>query len=87
MQILRYFVRHPEALDDLEGIARWRLLEEAIRSKVVETDRALQWLVERGFLRQTARLGSPPLFGLNPEKVDEANRLLAAGDPAGEGGA
>ena len=87
MQILRYFVRHPHALDDLEGIARWRLLEEAIRAKVAETDRALHWLVERGFLRQTARLGSPPLFGLNPEKADDARTLLASGDPAGEGGA
>ena len=80
---MRYFVRHPQAADDLEGIARWRLAEEAIRNKVEETHRALTWLVERDYLRLTRIVGTPPVFSLNPDKVAEATALLASEQPAG----
>jgi hypothetical protein len=89
-EVLQYFVRHPQAIDDLEGIARWRLAEEVIRRKVEETHRALTWLVERDFLRLTRTAGPTPVFSLNPDKVADANALLEsnepidpAGDPAG----
>jgi hypothetical protein len=74
---MRYFVGHPNAVDDLEGIARWRLAEQAIRNSVEETHRALMWLVERGYLRLTPTVGSPPVFSLNPDKAAEAARLGA----------
>ena len=80
---MRYFVRHPHAADDLEGIARWRLAEEAIRNKVEETHRALTWLVEHGYLRLTPTAGSTPVFSLNADKVGEANALLASDKPIG----
>jgi hypothetical protein len=32
-QIVSYFLRNPNAADTLEGIARWRLLEERIHQK------------------------------------------------------
>jgi hypothetical protein len=92
--VLRYFVRHPQAVDDLEGIARWRLAEEALRDRVEETHRALTWLVERDYLRLTRTVGPTPVFSLNPDKVAEVNALLASGksigpadarDDAGEG--
>jgi hypothetical protein len=82
-EILQYFVRHPQAVDDLEGIARWRLAEEVIRRKVEETHRALTWLVERDYLRLTRTVGPTPVFSLNPDKVAEANALLASNEPIG----
>ena len=81
--VLRYFVRHPQAVDDLEGIARWRLAEEAIRNKVEETHRALTWLVERDYLHLTRTAGPTPVFSLNPDKVGEAQALLASDKPIG----
>jgi hypothetical protein len=81
-EVLRYFVRHPEAMDDLEGVARWRLAEEVIRRKVEETQRALTWLVERDYLRLTSAPGVAPLFSLNPNKAGDARALLDADDPA-----
>ena len=75
-QVLRYFVRHPQAADDLEGIARWRLVEEEIFMRVEETQRALAWLVDRRLLCRTDASGVSPVFTLNRERLDEAHALL-----------
>ena len=76
-QVLRYFVRHPKALDSLEGIARWRLLDEAVEHTVRATNEALDWLVARGVLQQTGGPGRLPVYGLAPGKKEEAARILA----------
>jgi len=77
-QILSYFVRHPSAVDSLEGIARWRLLEEAIHQNILETEKALRWLVQEGYLIETLEPHSGRLFHLNREKQGEAISLLDA---------
>lgn len=75
--VLSYFVRNPHAADSLEGIARWRLLDEVIHLKVNAASRALDWLVERGVLQETVGLGHQPVFSLDPERKQDAERLLA----------
>jgi len=74
--VLSYFVRNPQAVDSLEGVARWRLLDEVVHLRVSETRDALTWLVARGVLQQTEGPGRAPLFSLDPERKDEAARLL-----------
>jgi hypothetical protein len=74
-QVLSYFVRHPHAIDDLEGIARWRLLEESVRDRVEETRLALSWLVEHDYLRPMPR-GTAVMFGLNEDRAGEARAML-----------
>jgi hypothetical protein len=76
--ILGYFVRHPDAADTLEGVARWRLREEAIRRGVDEIADALRWLVSEGFLREERRRSSEAVFSLNDTRADEARRLIQA---------
>lgn len=76
-QVLSYFVRNPQAVDSLEGVARWRLLEEAIHVQVSEAREALDWLVERGVIRRTEGPGMPPVFSLDPDRRGEAEQLLA----------
>lgn len=85
-EILSYFVRNPQAADNLEGIARWRLLNEFITRKVDETQRALTWLVANGYLRETSTTGSGLIYCLNPDKADQACDLLVASkaDAAGQ---
>ncbi len=80
-QILRYFVRNPKAVDNLEGIVRWRLLEETIHHSVGETQQALIWLVSQGFLSEWRVRGSGRIFRLNQEKQAEAQCFLTATDP------
>ncbi len=77
-EILSYFLRNPAAVDSMEGIARWRLLEQAIHRTVLETEAALKWLVEQGYLMQIEHRRSRPLFRLNPQKQKAAESLLQA---------
>lgn len=70
--ILSYFLRNPHTADDLEGIARWRLMSETIRRSVEDTNKALEWLAEQGFLMRDATAGVGPIFRLN-----QVNRVRA----------
>jgi hypothetical protein len=76
-RILSYFVRNPEAADTCEGIARWRLLEEAIHHTTEETADAIDWLESRGFLRRVTRMGSAPLFVLDRTRLADVEGFLA----------
>lgn len=78
-EILAYFLRNPAAADSLEGIAQWRLLEQAIHRTIYETEGALTWLVEQGYLIEVEESHSRRLFRLNPEKYEAAGELLRAG--------
>lgn len=77
-EILEYFLRHPQAADCLEGVARWRLLQESIHRNVEETNEALSWLALQGFLLEEGGAASGPIFRLNRAKAAEAERFLTA---------
>ena len=78
-QILNYFVRNPKAADTLEGIARWRLLEEQVHRSFQQTESALTWLVAKGFLEEVETGGASQIFRLAAQHQAEAARFLAEG--------
>lgn len=78
-QILSYFVRHPDAVDSLEGVARWRLLEEQIDRTVRKTESALEWLLAEGYLVDVRRPGTERLYQLNLKRRSKAIEFLGAG--------
>jgi hypothetical protein len=75
--VLSYFLRHPQAADNLEGIARWRLLSESIHRTVEQTGQVLEWLVNQGVLLKLTPGGSDPVYCLNRGRKAEAEALLA----------
>jgi phosphoribosylanthranilate isomerase len=77
-EVLNYFLRNPQAVDSLEGIARWRLLDEMARRKIEETRKALEWLVEQRYLSKTMVAGGAPVFSLNPDNVAKAKEFMSA---------
>jgi hypothetical protein len=83
MNVLRYFVRHPGCVDDLEGIARWRLAEQTIAGLVAETDLALEWLVARRLLVREATPGLVPRYRLNPARAADASVLVRGSEAKG----
>jgi hypothetical protein len=76
-EILSYFLRNPNAADDLEGIARWRLLNEMVHRKVEETDLALKSLVACGLMIESTGPGMLGVFSLNEGRIDEARQIVA----------
>lgn len=80
-QVLRYFLHNPQSADSLEGVARWRLLEETIHHTLTETNGALEQLVARGYLRAVSVPGSDCIYTLNPAKREEAERFLGLTKP------
>jgi hypothetical protein len=87
-RVLSYFLRHPRAADTLEGITRWRLMEEAVRRTTEEIGQALAWLVSAGLLRRREVPGSAPIYRLAEDRLGEAERLLSLwdGPPDGDSG-
>lgn len=74
--VLRYFVRNPEAADTIEGVARWRLLDEKIHSTLQEVTRAMAWLAAQGLLMEDRLPASRTVFRLNKEAMQRIQRLL-----------
>lgn len=79
-EIMTYFLRHPVAADSLEGIARWRLMLQKIDQTVDETAAALRMLVEGGLMEEIRNGLGEPIFRLNPNKREEAERLLSGAE-------
>lgn len=80
-EVLSYFVRNPNVTDTLEGVARWRLLEERVHRTLVETGDALEWLSELGLLVKTSSAASGNVFRLDMARTAEAERLLRELEP------
>jgi hypothetical protein len=78
-EILSYFLRNPEAVDSLTELARWRLMQEAVRRSVESTQEALQWLIAEGYVDEETRVGTEPLFRLNPARRKDAECFLKEG--------
>lgn len=76
-------MRNPDAADTLEGIARWRLIEEAIHRTTEETAQAVDWLESRGYLKRVPTVGSAQLFVLDQTRATEAAEFLSKTKPNG----
>ncbi|HEX5482656.1 MAG TPA: hypothetical protein VFZ08_08535 [Terriglobia bacterium] len=74
--VMRYFLRNPQAADNLEGVARWRLADEHIRQTVQGTWEALQLLVAKGYLVERRSALTGKFFALNKENRREAERFV-----------
>lgn len=81
--ILGYFVRHPQAADTLDGIVRFRVMEELLHRGVPETEAALERLVSSGLLRRDSAPGTGAIYRLGEERLDDARRALDSDDPLG----
>jgi hypothetical protein len=75
-EIMGHFLRNPQAADSLEGVTRWRLLEERVHRQLEDTDQALGWLVRRGFLVRVSSAWTEAVYKLNQENRSEAEQFL-----------
>lgn len=79
LEIIRYFLQRPDAADTLEGIARWRLMQQTIDRTIEETLAAVRLLIERGQIEEMRLAGGAIVFRLLRDKATDA-------EPRGDGG-
>ncbi len=48
--VLAYLTEHPRAMDSVEGIAQWWIMQQQIRVNITTLTRVLRGLVDRGLL-------------------------------------
>lgn len=70
-EVMRYLLDNTAAADTLEGIARWRLMQQRIDHTVDETMAAVQLLVTRGFVEEVHTGAGPTLFRLSAARRAE----------------
>jgi hypothetical protein len=75
-EILSYFLRNPQAADSLEGVTRWRLLEERVHRELEDTDLALGWLVNNGFLVKVSSQWTEAVYQLNESNRGDAEQFV-----------
>jgi hypothetical protein len=76
-EILRYFLRNPRAVDSVEGVARWRVMEEQVHRSLEQTQSALAWLLSEGYLEELQTAGTSRIVRLNPDRQAVAAHFLA----------
>lgn len=76
-EVLSYFLCNPHAADNLEGVARWRVPQEAVHFAVEQVSHALSWLVEQGFLLHEISTGMSRVFRLNHERTRDAELFVS----------
>jgi hypothetical protein len=75
-EILSYLLEHPDAMDTLEGIVRWWLMEQNIRRQTSRVRRALDDLVNSGFVFEQKMPHSGTGFRLNRDRYEEILSFL-----------
>lgn len=79
--ILNYLLHHPAAADTLEGIARWRILEEIAKRSLASTEDAMRWLIAKGFLCEEKIAGGKTIYRLDAGRRKEAELLVKEREP------
>src|SRR5262249_45091146 len=74
-QIMAHMLRNPDAVDGLEGLSRFRLLEQRIQQSVANTEEALHWLVSMGLVLEERTGQGTPSYRLNPIRMKDAINL------------
>ena len=83
--LLELYLTNPTLVETTEGLARWRLTERLLDKTFRETEQALAWLVNRGFLRQISGRRGRTVFMMNPDRRDEARHWIGSGQEDRDG--
>lgn len=75
-QVLNYLLDHPNARDNLEGIATWWLDRQHTPFQLAHLERILHRLVDRGWLISDVRADRRRAFKANPERLDALRQLM-----------
>jgi hypothetical protein len=75
-EILAYLAEHEDAQDTLEGIVEWWLLEQKIRSRTAEVEKALDDLIADSLILVHKGGDARTHYCINPQKVREIRERI-----------
>ena len=61
-EIQGYLKNHPQSVDTVDGVANWWLLRQRYETAVEKVKKALEYLVDMGFLEKVERYGGKTLY-------------------------
>jgi Fe2+ or Zn2+ uptake regulation protein len=76
VEILRYLLEHPDALDHAEGILAWWFSEERMRLGLAAVRRVLGGLVEEGYVVAGRVGGARTVYSLNKQRKEDIVRVI-----------
>ncbi len=85
-QILTYVLAHPNAKDTLEGIHKWWGLEGRAEFKRDRIQKALKFLMSRGWVTEREVTPTPRIYGVNKEQLAEIKAFLQTLEPEAQDG-
>jgi len=62
-EIHQYLLKHPNAADTVEGIARWWLVRQRYQDAMFVVQEALEYLVKRGLVVQSLNADKQCIYG------------------------
>ena len=75
-EVMCYLLDNTGSADTLEGIARWRLMQQRIDQAVDETTAAVRLLITRGFVEEVRTGVGPALFRLSDERRGDVEKAV-----------
>ncbi|HSB09204.1 MAG TPA: hypothetical protein VLM38_06805 [Blastocatellia bacterium] len=75
-EILSYLVKHPDALDTLEGVAEWWVFAQKIDSRTLQVEQALGDLVSKGLVLERKGRDGRSHYRVNRRKLREISSFL-----------
>jgi hypothetical protein len=75
-EILAYLAEHPDAQDNLEGIAHWWILDRKLRCQLRKVREAVSELVEKGLILACKSQDSKVYYRIAPGQKSKIHALL-----------
>ena len=83
-EILSYLVEHPGAMDTIEGIVGWWLLEQKIKHQTGKIKEALEELVDKGLLVEQQGKDVHTYYQLNWDAYEKIRSLVIKSEEHGK---
>jgi hypothetical protein len=76
LDVLRYFVAHPQAKDTISGIGKWWLAKRMSPEERRKLEKSLDLLVAKGWLTGRCAPKSGTIYSVNVSRLEEIQQFL-----------
>ena len=74
--VINYLLDKPDAMDTIQGIAEWWILKEQVKLTIKKVNNAIDYLLEKEYLKTVDYDGQDTYFQLNKSKIKEIEKTF-----------